>query len=166
MKQRGSAAFHLFPRFTPGMRLSAHPAFHRESNPDWWLSLHGLLSPLHRYYATAFTEIKAGYTSTGFPGQRFSGLQLPPRSRLTTFRQSYPWSLLGASSGPVSNHKSGLASCNGMWTFITTILTDPRTPRTGRGNAFRQILTYRPVHSEVRQCWTHHSHHEAPTPGI
>ena len=51
--------------------------------------------------------------------------------------------------------KNGLAACNGMWTFITTIFTHPRTPRAKRGNAFRQIQTYRPVHSEVRQCWLH-----------
>lgn len=58
------------------------------------------------------------------------------------------------------------AACYGTWTFITTIFTHPRTPRAKRGNAFRQIQTYRPVYSEVRQCWMHHSHHEYPTPGI
>ena len=127
-----------------------------KSCSDLGLSLHGLLSPLYRYYAPTLTEIKCGYTDKiSFPAQRFTGSQLPLRSRLSTFRQSYLWNLLGASSRPVSCHNNDLAACNGMWTFITTIFTHPRTPRAGRGIAFRQIQTYRPVHSEVRQCLMH-----------
>ena len=55
---------------------------------DLWLSLNGLLSPLHRYCATTFTEIKNGYTVNRFPVQRLATAFLL-RSRFTTFRQSY-----------------------------------------------------------------------------
>ena len=57
---------------------------------------------------------------------------------------------LGASSEPVPDFFS-LAACNGIRTFITTSFTNPRVPREAREIAFRQIQTYRPVHSEVRQ---------------
>ena len=56
---------------------------------DLGLSLHGLLSPLHRYCAPTLTGIKDSYGCVPFPVYCIIGLQQPPHSQLSTFRYSY-----------------------------------------------------------------------------
>gem|GEM_PF-5563268 len=98
-----------------------------------------------------------------FPAQRLATACFI-RSRLSTFRQSYHWILLGAPSKPVPSSKN-LTACNGMWTFITTNLTNPRTPHFNGKMPLGKSKRLDPYIQEFVSIFIH-SHHEYPTPGI
>lgn len=88
---------------------------------DLCLSLHGLLSPLHRYYGTTLTAASAVIRIMRFPAAVSQGSS-PPRRQLSTFQSSY---LFISAFRCFLWACSQYAACNGIGFFATGNSTKP-----------------------------------------
>ena len=104
-------------------------------------SLHGLLSPLHRYHGTAFTDISMLIRCSGSGTSLFSSCDIQKPAaipcgccQLSTFRSPYHGILLGAALWTCMYD----TAVHSIRTFITTILTRPHIlPQTSAAGVFR-----------------------------
>ena len=91
-------------------------------------------------------------------------LQQPPRSQLSTFQQSYHFTLLGAPFEPVSGFR--LTACNSIGSFILTTFTLPYL-RTYWYTGISTSHSFRAVHSEsLSDRLFGHSNHMATPPAL